>query len=97
VQAVVDAEARGLRAACWDRRFAGWKKAEIEWGLAVDPSGAVVPQATAADTLAALERDTVRAASDELARCVGRHVEGWNFPRATQPTWLRVRISFLNN
>jgi hypothetical protein len=96
VEAFIAAQTRDLRRACWDDRFGAWERAEIEWGVAVDPSGAVVPESEPSEPAAALERARTRVTSSDLARCVSRQVQAWTFPRATLPTWMLVRFSFAN-
>lgn len=97
VEAFVKRRARELRRDCWDQKFTGWKRASVEYGLAVDPSGAVFATGNA-DALskpaAGLERDGARESSPELAECVERHVDAWTFPRATMPTFMLLRFAF---
>lgn len=97
VEAFVKQRARELRRDCWDEKFRGWKHARVEYGLAVDPSGAVFASGNE-DALskpaAGLERDGERESSPELAECVERHVDSWTFPRATMPTFMLLRFAF---
>jgi hypothetical protein len=97
IEAFLQQRARELRSDCWDRRFDGWERAAVEYGLAVDPSGAVFPlqsESALAKPAAGLERHGARASSPELAECVERHLDSWTFPRATMPTWMLLRFGF---
>jgi hypothetical protein len=97
IEAFLRPRTRELRTDCWDKRFDGWERAAIEYGLAVDPSGAVFPvptESALAKPAAGLERDGARASSPELAECVERHLDAWTFPRATMPTWMLLRFAF---
>ncbi|HEX4476486.1 MAG TPA: hypothetical protein VH142_15470 [Polyangiaceae bacterium] len=84
-----------LERACWNQKFSDWQRSEIEYGLVVDPSGAVLngvggdPDVPAT---AALERRTEKVSSPELARCIEDVVDSWTFPRATMPTWMRLSL-----
>jgi hypothetical protein len=97
VEAFVKQRARELRRDCWDQKFKGWERARVEYGLAVDPSGTVLPagnEDALSKPAAGLERDGARESSPELAQCVERHVDAWTFPRATMPTFMLLRFAF---
>ncbi len=84
-----------LERACWDEKFADWQRSEIEYGLVVDPSGAVLDGVggdPGAPATAALERHAEKVSSPELARCIEGVVDSWTFPRATMPTWMRLSL-----
>jgi hypothetical protein len=93
VEAFLCRQRRELESACWHPKFADWERSEIEYGLVVDPSGAVLTDdRRSADeaATAALERGSTRVESSELAHCVENVVDAWTFPRATMPTWMRL-------
>jgi hypothetical protein len=92
VEAFLCRQRHELASACWRPKFAGWERSEIEYGLVVDPSGAVLsnPDESADAATAALERGSARSPSPELAHCVESVVSLWTFPRATMPTWMRL-------
>jgi hypothetical protein len=92
VEAFLCRQRRELVAACWHPKFADWERSEIEYGLVIDPSGAVLTDGRHDDgaATAALERGNTRVESSELAHCVENVVATWTFPRATMPTWMRL-------
>ncbi|HVU02961.1 MAG TPA: hypothetical protein VHE30_14475 [Polyangiaceae bacterium] len=80
-----------LAAACWSDAFSGWDHGDVEYGLVVDPSGAVLSDPDNPNPVVAeVARGAERRSSPALSRCVEQVVSRWRFPRATMPTWMTL-------
>jgi hypothetical protein len=93
VEAFLCRQRPALANTCWDQKYSNWELSEIEYGLVVDPSGAVLGGGSRdldGSVIATLERGSTRVNSIELARCVETVVDSWRFPRAMMPTWMRL-------
>jgi hypothetical protein len=96
VEAFVRPKEAEVAKACWDGRFESYRQGHVEYGVAVDPGGNVIPPAPGALSSASAEvrSDSGTSYNLELARCVEGVVNRWRFPRATTPTFIVVNFDF---